>query len=88
MKSSIYRKWRGKLEEECEGADDNSEKCHTFNEGCDYNHVASDITGGFGLTGYGFHSGGTDFTNAETGADCCDTCAKRCAKTYERCDFC
>jgi hypothetical protein len=53
---------------------DNPEQCDTFYEGCSQDHVCTDVTRSFRLTGDAFYGTLTDLTDAYTSAQCSETC--------------
>ena len=54
---------------------DNPEQSHTFYEGGCQDHVRTDITRCFRLTGDAFNSATTDLTDTYACAESCETCA-------------
>ena len=61
-------------------ADNHCEEGNTFNQCGGNNHGGTDVATSLGLTGHTFHSTLTDFTNAKTGTDSCQTCSDGCSE--------
>ena len=53
---------------------DNSEQGGTLNKGRSKNHITTNLTGCFGLTGDSFYRAFTDLADTYTGTKCRDTC--------------
>lgn len=58
----------------CEEADDDGEQSGTLDKSGSHDHVRTEITADFGLTGHRFEGASADATNADTSTNGCDTC--------------
>lgn len=68
------------LLEDNQQADNHCEEGNTFNQCGGNNHGGTDVATSLGLTGHTFHCTLTNFTDAETSTDSCQTCSDCCAE--------
>lgn len=59
----------GLLQYDCQDTSDYTEQCNTFNEGCSQDHVRTDVTSSFWLTGDAFYGTLTDLSDTYASAE-------------------